>query len=269
MAHRALRHLTNTATGAEVAAALTSDGCVIVDHLASGGLMDQIHEELAPYEERTEPGGNDFAGRRTRRTGALIVRSQAARRLVTHPLAIDAVAAFLGHATTFQLHLTQMISIHPGESAQTLHRDELVWDNFPFPSDYEVQCNILWALSDYTEEMGATRLVPGSHRLPNALSFKSEDTVAAEMERGSALFYTGKLYHGGGANLTDRVRRAINITYAVGWVRQEENQYLTTPPEIARTLDDDLLRLMGYRTGSFALGYVGDVQDPLATLRQG
>ena len=75
------------------------------------------------------------------------------------------------------------------------------------------------------------------------------------------------MLHGGGANRSDADRRGVNITYAVGWVRQEENQYLATPPEIARTLDDDLLRMMGYQQGAFALGYVGDQEDPLAHLR--
>lgn len=88
-----------------------------------------------------------------------------------------------------------------------------------------------------------------------------------EMRRGSVLFYDGKVLHGGGANRSDGVRRGVNITYSVGWVRQEENQFLACPAEIARTLDDDLLRMMGYQQGAFALGYVGDQQDPLSLLR--
>ena len=87
------------------------------------------------------------------------------------------------------------------------------------------------------------------------------------MKRGSVLFYEGKVLHGGGANSSSGVRQGVNITYGVGWVRQEENQYLACPPEIARTLDDDLLKMMGYQQGAFSLGYVGDQQDPLAVLR--
>jgi ectoine hydroxylase-related dioxygenase (phytanoyl-CoA dioxygenase family) len=86
------------------------------------------------------------------------------------------------------------------------------------------------------------------------------------MTRGSALFYTGKVYHGAGENRSDKVRQAINITYAVGWVRQEENQYLTTPLEVARTLPEDLLKVMGYQMGCFAMGYVGDFEDPMTVL---
>jgi ectoine hydroxylase-related dioxygenase (phytanoyl-CoA dioxygenase family) len=93
------------------------------------------------------------------------------------------------------------------------------------------------------------------------------EVAQAEMPRGSVLFYDGKVLHGGGANASDSVRMGVNVTYAVGWVRQEENQYLACPAEVARTLDDDLLRMMGYQEGAFALGYVGDQEDPLAHLR--
>lgn len=98
----------------------------------------------------------------------------------------------------------------------------------------------------------------------NAASVQS---IQAEMTRGSILFYEGKILHGGGTNRSSRPRQGVNITYGVGWVRQEENQYLACPPEIARTLDDDLLQMMGYHQGAFSLGYVGDQQDPLAALR--
>ena len=183
-----------------------------------------------------------------------------------HPTVVDTVTGFLDHVTTVQLHLTQIISIEPGETAQKLHRDQMAFDFFPFPADYHAQCNTMWALSDFTIENGATQIVPGTSAVTD-----DEATAMpmgqAEMRRGSVLFYDGKVLHGGGANLSDGVRRGGNITYAGGWVRQEENQYLSCPPEIARTLDDDLLRMMGYQEGAFALGYVGDGQDPLAALR--
>ena len=65
------------------------------------------------------------------------------------------------------------------------------------------------------------------------------------------------------------MRIAGNITYVVGWLRQEENQYLSVPREVAETLDDDLLRLMGYRVGAYALGYIDDVRDPIEAIRGG
>jgi ectoine hydroxylase-related dioxygenase (phytanoyl-CoA dioxygenase family) len=177
------------------------------------------------------------------------------------------VGAVLGHATSFQLHLTQVIAIGPGEPMQRIHRDQWAFDFFPFPRGYEVQCNTIWALTDFTAANGATRVLPGSHRLDDGLDFREEDTEPAEMPAGSVLFYTGSLYHGGGANRSADVRAGINITYAVSWLRQEENQYLSCPPEIARELPDDLLRLMGYARGAYALGYVDDLRDPLEALK--
>jgi ectoine hydroxylase-related dioxygenase (phytanoyl-CoA dioxygenase family) len=177
----------------------------------------------------------------------------------------------LEKATAYQLHLTQVISVFPGETEQPLHRDELAWDFFPFPTDYDVQCNTIWAMTDFTVENGATRVLTGTHELGQKVT-SAEAQVGraverAEMKRGSAFFYTGKVFHGAGANHSDAVRQGINITYCVGWVRQEENQYLSTPIEVARTLDDDLLKLMGYQLGGIAMGYVRDFEDPIVTVR--
>jgi ectoine hydroxylase-related dioxygenase (phytanoyl-CoA dioxygenase family) len=130
-----------------------------------------------------------------------------------------------------------------------------------------VQCNTIWAVNDFTVENGATRVIPGSHKLADKLQFHEADTEPAVMPAGSLVFYTGSLYHGAGANRSDHVRYGLNLTYALGWLRQEENQYLSVPLEIARTLPDSLLRLIGYARGAYALGYVDDVRDPLDALR--
>jgi ectoine hydroxylase-related dioxygenase (phytanoyl-CoA dioxygenase family) len=265
-----LNHVPPTAPVAEVVDHLRRDGYVIIDALAPPGLMDAIEDETAPFIDATPIGYNAILGKKTRRTGALIARSPASRQLIQNPTVLGVCESFLSHASAFQLMLTQIISIEPGESAQGLHRDQVAWDFFPFPNDYHVQCNTLWALSDYTAQMGATRIVPGSH-LSDALDpkeYTDADCVQAEMSRGSVIIYTGKIVHSGGANTTsDRIRRAININYSVGWVRQEENQYLSVPLEIARTLDDDLLKLMGYQEGAFSMGYIRDFEDPLRAVR--
>ncbi len=259
-------HLPATATAEEVVTALREHGYAIVDDLASQEQMDRLAAEMAPYVDRTGYGDDNFLGKKTRRTGALIRRSPAARELVMNPLVLGTVGRFLEKSSAFQLHLTQIISVYPGSAVQALHRDQLAWDFFPFPKDFEVQCNLLWALTDYTEEMGATRVVPGSH-LEDREDYDIAESIPAEMRRGSALFYTGKVIHGAGENRSDKVRQAVNITYAVGWVRQEENQYLSTPLEVAQTLPEDLLRVMGYQTGCFGIGYVGDVEDPMSVIR--
>jgi ectoine hydroxylase-related dioxygenase (phytanoyl-CoA dioxygenase family) len=261
-----LPRLRSTASGEAVADALAAAGCAVVERMAPPGLLARVVDELRPWVEATPCGSDDFSGRRTRRTGALIARSPAARELVMHPLVLDAVGRMLGHATSYQLHLTQLIEVGPGEPAQPVHRDQWAFDFFPFPSGYEVQCNTIWAIDDFREENGATRLVPGSQRAADKLAFRDADTVPAVMPAGSILFYTGALYHGAGANRSSAVRRGINVTYNVSWLRQEENQYLAVPQDVARTLPEPLLRLMGYARGAYALGYVGDLRDPLDVL---
>jgi ectoine hydroxylase-related dioxygenase (phytanoyl-CoA dioxygenase family) len=258
-----IKHLPASASADEICAALSDDGCVVVDNVVRPEVMDEVARELRPFAENTPLGPDDFSGRRTRRTGGLIARSPKSRELVMHPVVLGATAKMLGHATSFQLHLTQIISIGPGEPAQTIHRDQWAFDFFPFPRGYEVQCNTIWAMTDFTAENGATRVIPGSNHFDDKLRFTEADTEPAEMSKGSVLFYTGSIYHGGGANRSKEIRTGINITYNVSWLRQEENQYLSVPLDIARTLPVDLLRLMGYRLGAYALGYVDDTRDPI------
>jgi len=262
-----LPHLAPTARPEDVAATLAREGVAVVDRLVPPATMDRARAELAPYLDATPVGADAFTGRRTRRTGALVARSATCRELVQHALVLGTVKQVLAHATAFQLHLTQVIAIGPGEPAQAIHRDQWAFDFFPFPSGYEVQCNTIWAMSDFRDENGATRIVPRSHRFEDRLAFRLEDTVPAEMEKGSVLFYTGALYHGGGPNRSAETRYGVNVTYSRSWLRQEENQFLSVPPEVARTLPDPLLRLMGYARGAYALGYVDDGRDPLAALR--
>ncbi len=250
----------------EIVAHLRRWGYAIVEDAASAELLDRLAAEAGPWVEGSARGRDAYDGQHTRRTGALVARCPAARELVMHPLALAVANGLLAHASATQLHLTQIITIEPGESDQKLHRDQMAFDFYPFPADYHVQCNTMWALTDFTAENGATRIRPGTSGLDDAEA-EAIDTIQAEMPRGSVLFYDGKVLHAGGANRSGAARQGVNITYAVGWVRQEENQFLACPPSVARQLDDDLLRLMGYQQGAFALGYVGDQQDPLAALR--
>ena len=261
-----LAHFSPDANPLLIGQHIVDHGYAIVDDLASSALLDDLEQQAEPFIVASAAGRDQYDGRHTRRTGALIARCPASRSLVMNPTARAAVDVVLGHATTVQLHLTQLITISPGEAQQKLHRDQMAFDYFPFPADYHVQCNTMWALTEFTNQNGATHVVPDSSGVNDAQA-ATLASFQAEMSRGSCLFYDGKVMHGGGANTSDSDRCGVNITYAVGWVRQEENQYLACPPDTARTLDDDLLRLMGYQQGAFALGYVGDQQDPLAYLR--
>src|SRR5262249_12787153 len=142
--------------------------------------------------------------------------------------------------------------ILPGEIAQVLHRDRMAWSHL---KDIEPQLNTIWALSDFTATNGATRGCPGSQLWPKGRKPAPEDVAVAEMKVGSALVYTGSVYHGGGANESEAPRLGLNLTYCLGWLRQEENQYLACPPEIARTFEPKLAALMGYANGGNGLGF--------------
>ena len=259
-----IEHLSAQTSAAEVAAAIRRDGAAIVDRLVGDDLVDRVLAEARPFLEATPVGGEDFSGLRTRRTGSLIARVPAARDLAAHPTVLGVCDDILGvNATSYQLHLTQVIDIGPDEPAQALHRDQWAWDAFAFPVGFEVEISTIWAMQDFSEENGATRVVPGSHRWEAGRTPSPEASVAAEMARGSVLIYTGSVFHGGGANRSAASRTAVNIDYCLGWLRQEENQYLSCPPEVARELPVELARLIGYRRAAYALGYFGDTQDPI------
>ena len=261
-----LQRIPRTATVEEAVSVLLDQGCVVIDDLVPAETIDRLEVELGPWIEATPHGIDAGHGLHTRRTSSLIARSKTVRELVLHDLVLGVAKSVLSHAATIQLSATEVITLSPGADAQFIHRDEILFDAFPFPNDYEVYCNTLWALCDSTEEMGATRVVPGSHRLPGDSEFTIEDTVPVEMTRGSVMIFSGKLFHGGGQNRSNRERRLLDLGYSVSWVRQEENQYLACPPEIARTLPEDLLRLMGYRSDN-GYGHPGDrLTDPVEAI---
>ena len=237
---------------------LREDGaCVLVD-VMSDELRSRVNSELQPFIAATPTGRDDFTGRLMGRTGALVARSTAARDLVMHPVTTNLARKFLEPYTDkIQLHLTQIINIQPGQGAQPRHRDRLAWGGY-LPAEIEPQFNTIWALTDFTEENGATRVVPGSVGWPDDRRAADDETTQAVMTAGSVLLYSGSVIHGGGKNFSDADRTGVNITYCLGWLRTEENQYLSCPPEIAKSLDHDLQEMLGYTMGSYALGYYSD-----------
>ena len=238
-----------------ITATLDEDGACILKDVLSSADIDRITEEMNPYIEKASTGGDTFTGHRTKRVGALIARSPACRDVVTHPHILAAANAFLGRqCDRIQLHLSQIIDILPGQGAQMLHRDRLAWGTY-MPKEIEPQFNTIWALTDFTTENGATHLVPGSQKWPLDQQAKPEDSIQAEMTRGSVLIHSGTVIHGGGENRSDSPRIGINITYCLGWLRTEENQMLSCPPDMAKDLSRELTDLLGYTMGSYALGY--------------
>ncbi len=243
-----------------IAEILAAEGAAIIADLLPAGQVAQLNQDLMPHIERT-PFGDDFTGRQTQRTGALVARVPSTRDLVMHPDILAAAETFLAPYTDrIILHLTQTIYIHPEQGAQPFHRDRLAWGGY-LPRSVEPQFNTIWALTDFTKENGATRLVPGSNHWPDEQRAQPEQMCQAEMSAGSVLLYSGSVIHSGGENRSTASRLGLNITYCLGWLRQEENQYLSCPPHIAKDLDPQLQELLGYTSGNYALGYYSDPES--------
>jgi ectoine hydroxylase-related dioxygenase (phytanoyl-CoA dioxygenase family) len=249
-----LQHLSADAESSAIVAAVQQDGAVILDDVLSEGFIAALREETDPYMEHTSNGEDHFAGHHTTRTGGLLVRSEKCRELIEHQTILNPCNEFLApYCERVQLHLTQIIRIRPGETAQTIHRDRWAWGKHL--SHLEPQFNTIWAITDFTADNGATQVVPGSTQWPDDQEIQPEQIMQAEMKAGSVLVYSGSVFHGGGANTSDKDRIGINVTYALGWLRQEENQYLSCPPELAKDLSPTLQALAGYAMGQYALGY--------------
>lgn len=249
-----LEHLPAGAPAGAIAERLDRDGAVILDNVLEPSGLARVRSEIDPYVQASANGRDGFTGFATTRTGALVARSPACRTLVMHPAILAACDKFLLRAChRYQLHLTQVIRLRPGQPAQPLHRDRLAWGGYL--KGVEPQLNTIWAMTDFTQANGATLIAPGSPRWRGNRKAKPSEIAFAEMSRGSVLVYSGSVIHGGGENSTNADRMGLNITYCLGWLRQEENQYLSCPPAIARTLDPKLQALIGYSMGSYALGY--------------
>ena len=255
-----LAHLSADAPADEVVAILERDGAVILDDVLSPAQVAALVDELRPYVEATAPGRDSFTGARTTRTGALVARSPKTRPLVMDPRILAVCDGVLKpNCHRYQLHLAQVIRIMPGQPAQTIHRDRWAWGRHM--QAIEPQVNTIWALTAFTAENGATQVVPGSTSWPDDRKTQPEEIARAEMRLGSVLLYTGSVFHGGGANVAadpgdgSADRWGLNITYSLGWLRQEENMYLSCPPQNARLLEPELQALLGYAMSNYALGY--------------
>ncbi len=253
-----LQTLPPQATAEDIVAAVEQDGAAIVEGAINTATLEQLVAELTPYIDATPMGRDDFTGRHTQRTGALVARTPTCRDLILHPQVLEAAKQFLGPYTDkILLHLTQTIHINPGNPAQPIHRDRLAWGNH-IPREIEPQFNTIWALTDFTIENGATRCVPGSHKWEWDRRAEPEQVIQAEMSAGSVFIYSGSVLHSGGENRSNSARLGLNLTYTLGWLRTEENQYLSCPPHIAKDLDPELQELLGYTQGTYALGYYSD-----------
>lgn len=250
---------------AQILSVLDRDGCVILGNLVPIRSVARLRADLAPLFHATATGQDDFSGQRTRRVAGLVRKLPFIHPILTDPSLLAVMSGiFEKHCDSFQLNVTQAIDLGPDETAQPLHRDD---DLYPFDHPgYQVITNSILALTRFTRANGATLVVPGSHRWPKTRAAREDEIFAAEMEPGSIVLYLGSTLHGGGANITEQSRSGIVIGYALGWVRQMENQYLGVPMAEARKLPEDLQRLIGYQAHRPNLGW-HECRDPMDFLR--
>ena len=245
----ALQTFGPTASTAQVAAATLKDGAAVVSGLVPAGLADtvagELRENLDKFGYRSK---RDFSGHNTNRCHHVIEESPSSVDLIAHDM-VMAVAdeILLPHCESYQIGSITAIEICPGQKVQNLHRDNCIYP-LSIPG-MEMLISCLWALTDFTEENGGTQVVPGSHRhisMGEDIDLSHVEQVV--MPKGSALFYLGSTMHGAGENRSDKARMGLINTYALGWLRQETNQYLSIPLERARNYDDRMRCLLGYTT---------------------
>ncbi|MEM7000632.1 MAG: phytanoyl-CoA dioxygenase family protein [Pseudomonadota bacterium] len=232
---------------------LQEHGYLIVEELATD-LAQQTLTQLTPHIEQAPFGHDEFLGARTKRLGGVLKKSSAARELATHPTVLGLLdRVLLPFATNYQINFTGIMHLEPGAEAQSLHRDG---DLYPL-SHHGITTLMptMWALSDFSASNGGTQVVPGSHRWPLDQKPSATQIVAADMPKGSVLIYLGGTSHGGGGNRSAVTRTGLAFQYSLGWLRQEENQYLAHPPEVAAEFSEKLRRLLGYDYGGSYLGF--------------
>jgi ectoine hydroxylase-related dioxygenase (phytanoyl-CoA dioxygenase family) len=242
---------------------LDRDGYAVVPSLLSGEDAAAVGSGLRDVLDRTPTGRNTFEGFSTRRIYALFAKTRAFDALAVHPLLLGVLDHVLG--TSYQLSAPTGIEIGPGEQAQVLHTDDGI---YPLPRPHpEVVLNSMWALDDFTESNGATRVVPGSHRWTDRRPIDPDETVTVTMPAGSVLLLLGSLWHGGGANRTQRPRLGVLLEYAAGWLRPQENHVIAVPPDVVRSLEPQLQELLGYGIHPPFVGYV-DGRHPRRVLEE-
>jgi len=224
---------------------LREDGFCIVRDLLPENTLAALHADLGHRFAKTPFCDGEFYGPHTKRFGSLLKRSPIAEALVMHPLALQIAQAVLGpYCDRFQLNLTQAVEIHPGAQAQPQHRDQDMWGGPKGEMEYLI--NVIWPLTPFRADNGATIVWPKSHRCQRDYLLAEAEAVPAEMDPGSALFFLGSALHAGGANRTSMPRAGIIVSYSLGWLKPFESQFLIYPPDVARHFSPDIAALVGY-----------------------
>ena len=251
----ALEYFEPGSDNADVVAALKRDGAAVVRNQISDELANAVLADLrTPFDEVGRFDESDFNGYKTLRVSSILRDSIRSAEIVAHQRVLDIADAFLlKHCSNYRIGSLTAIEILPGETDQYLHTDDSIYP-LRIPG-MQLQISALWSLTDFTHENGATRVIRGSHLEQDPDKYynregetdEPENVVQAVMPKGSLLLYLGTTWHGGGANRTNEPRAGLVNTYALGWLRQEENMYLQVPREIADTHPQVIRDLLGYR----------------------
>ncbi|HEY4378368.1 MAG TPA: phytanoyl-CoA dioxygenase family protein, partial [Acidimicrobiales bacterium] len=202
---------------------------------------------------------NEFEGVRTVRIYNLLARGALYEQIPVHPSVLPIVEGVLDAGCL--VSSLSSIAIDADETPQPIHADDQL---IPLPKPHVATvCNTMWALTDFTEANGATRIIPGTHTLDHSPTFGQHyDSIPAEMAAGSVLVWHGSLWHGGGANTSGQRRVGIAMNYCAGWIRQQENQQLGIPTDVARSFSPRLQELCGYGVYNGLIGHI-DRRSPV------
>jgi len=226
-------------------AELRQQGYCIIHDLLPASTIAALNSDLNFKFDSTPFGQGSFYGNRTKRFGGLLKRSPIAQTLAMQPTILSVVESILGEACeTIQLNVTQAIEIYPGEPRQFPHRDHDMWNGTK--GEHEFLVNIIWPLTSFTAQTGATQIYPYSHGPEGMERTDPGEPIIAECEPGAAICFLGSTAHGAGPNNSDTPRRALVIGYSLGWLKPYENLWLSYPPEVARSFSPELAKLAGY-----------------------
>ncbi len=245
---------------------LQRDGYVILENAIDRHALGAIVDALAPHEAERPFGRNAFEGQKSQRVYSLAGKGNVFLHVAEHLAVLALVDRLL--MPNYLLSTMHSIRLHPGEQAQAWHTDDAFYFS-PRPHALPLAISVIWAIEDFTEDNGATEVIPGSHQWGHELPDQRDvEPVAAVMPAGSALVFDAALWHRGGRNDTSRTRLAISPQYCQPWLRPQESQLLIVQPDAARACSERVRSLLGYSVHPPFIGQV-DGMHPLRLVDAG